>query len=279
MPSPDVMPPTAESYLWRVLRQGSIPFRYRSGVRSLLGMPASGEDAIVGAASMPPIEFRYALPQSFAPMAATELLTAEQWLEAALDDPDSDKGRNPLTPRADTVGAAPPPRSGQGPPTLAPRTAFPQVTPVDVVPLPTLVSQTGVPPSEASLGGLAGDPGSAARTHVSSVLQSAGFTAVPTRMDNCKVGPSVTPNPMPLVDAPPRVSVTASAYQPTSSAVEQIARLRRTIAELAAQVAAQRDFQQRPTPLFPPPVRPVGRTSNAPYREQGRPAPSGKEAI
>ena len=130
MPSSDAIPPAPDGYLRRVLRQGSTPFRYRSGVRTLLGMPAN-EDAVVGAASMPSIEFPYAVSPSLAAMAAPDLLAADRWVETALNDLDSDKGRNPLTPRAGTVGAAPPPRSGQGPPTLAPEAAHPQVTPAD----------------------------------------------------------------------------------------------------------------------------------------------------
>ncbi len=61
------------------------------------------------------------------------------------------------------------------------------------------------------------------------------------------------------VDAPPEIGITTNAYPPAPGAAEQIARLRRTVAELAAQVAAQRDFQQPATPLFVPPVQPVAR--------------------
>jgi hypothetical protein len=424
MPSPDAIPPAPDGYLRRVLRQGSMPFRYRSGVRTLLGMPASGEDAIVGSAGMPPIEFRYAVSPSLAPMAETGLLTAEQWLDAALDDLDSGKEQNPSNPRAAAVGAAPSPRPDSppaavaskaahlqaevivgnaavgaapsprlepAPPAIAPRAALPQVTAVDLVP----VNQAGessleVPPAQpvgtssralqdqefsipptdltaVSVRTVAAiqpsatwqradqilEPGQLQRMRPGTVLthphatgvatpsqtkalipekplaeadgvdqpttitipgvsepRPVSTTAVTTDRDNsilsgarmvsrmvsenemdraqrnpantstaAAVGAAPPPRLEPAAsprsgqapaavsprtvrlqvtpDVPPVVGVTASTYQPTSSAMEQIARLQRTVAELTAQVAAQRDFQQRPTPVFHPPVQPV----------------------
>lgn len=384
-----------ESYLRRVLRQGSTPFRYRSGVRSLLGMPAGGEDAIIGAVGAPPIEFRYALPPSPAPMAAMELLTAEQWLEAALDDPDSDKmEENPATPRAGAVGAAPPPRSGQGPPTLAPaathlqvtpadadasgswgkttgrmgraerersethhspghaepmgftalravlpilqqdgagavgaappprseqkppalapEVALPQVTFVDLVPTPTLVSQAGALPSDASLDGPASAPSSAARTHESGV-QPVDFTAVPAAIDNRKAGrtsgfvparvadtravqepgagdnkpmgnahfrPAVVSTPMPLADAPPGIGITTTTYPSARRAAEQIARLQRTVAELTAQIATQRHLKPEvPSSKTPPQVGSGGTPPSFSNRDSGTPRPQTPRAF
>lgn len=99
MPSLDETSPVGESYLQRVLRQGATPFRYRCGARALLGMPAEGDNAVM-AGPMPPSEFRYTLPQSPALTAAPELLAVQQWLDAALDEPDGDKesdGAHPQT--------------------------------------------------------------------------------------------------------------------------------------------------------------------------------------
>ena len=52
---------TCGSYLHTVLADGSRPFRYRAGVRSLLGIPESGEGERVRFSSLPPpVGFRYA---------------------------------------------------------------------------------------------------------------------------------------------------------------------------------------------------------------------------
>jgi len=491
MPSPDTIPSASDGYLRRVLRQGSMPFCYRGGVRTLLGMPASGEDAVVGAAGMPPIEFRYAVSPSLATMTAPDSLAADRWVEAALNDLDSEEWtglkhspvrsrqppaigtsspshqvgaegggynpesgidrvpRNPSTLRAGAGGAALPPRSGHGTPALASRAALPQMTPVNAVPLPNLVSQAGEPPSEnlsttrvdavgaapppqseqpcrsgigrarqtlqlgelsghaghyrarpvpdlrvlasptlepgqlqrvspetdpahptatealvpsqvtapvpeeplAAASGAAGQPTTtitvpgiseprpslsselsaireySPRDQASVVLPPAIGVSSPSHqvgadgvgydpesgMDSAQRNPSTTrvgavgaaspprseqvpsrtgvivgnaaagaappprPDPTPpprsgqalpaiaprtallqvAPDDPPGVGVSTSAYPSASSAAEQIARLRHVVSELAAQVAAQQDFQQQPTPLFPPPVQPV----------------------
>lgn len=69
-------PQTSSSYLHRVLRDGAKPFRYRSGVRSLLGMPDSEGIKLSSSSKLPPIGFRYANP-SF----ASEPFTAASSLE------------------------------------------------------------------------------------------------------------------------------------------------------------------------------------------------------
>lgn len=60
--SPDQLS-MAEGYLHKVLVNGVTPFRYRSTVRSLLGMP-DNEVNTSPTASLPPIEFLYAIPRS-----------------------------------------------------------------------------------------------------------------------------------------------------------------------------------------------------------------------
>ena len=55
MPSREA-PPSA--YLHSVLGDGAKPFRYRSRVRSLLGVPAEGTDLTFP--NLPPVGFRYA---------------------------------------------------------------------------------------------------------------------------------------------------------------------------------------------------------------------------
>lgn len=58
-------PLMVRGYLHQVLVNGATPFRYRSGVRSLLGMPDSNATVVPGAASLPPVEFLYAIPRSY----------------------------------------------------------------------------------------------------------------------------------------------------------------------------------------------------------------------
>jgi len=57
-------PSMRAGYLHQVLVNGVTPFRYRSNVRSLLGMPDRDANPTPAATSLPPIEFLYAKRQS-----------------------------------------------------------------------------------------------------------------------------------------------------------------------------------------------------------------------
>ena len=62
--------------------------------------------------------------------------------------------------------------------------------------------------------------------------------------------------PLPLSETLPGGEVVRSDYQKANSMVAQIKKLERTVADLSAQVAAQKDFQQPVIPHYPQPSQP-----------------------
>lgn len=57
---PSYKPQAPHSFLHRALSDGAKPFRYRSGVRSLLGIPDSEGSRLAFSPTLPPVGFRYA---------------------------------------------------------------------------------------------------------------------------------------------------------------------------------------------------------------------------
>src|SRR5262245_32111966 len=82
--------PAAPNYLYRVLLDGAMPFRYRGGVYSLLGIPNPGAGGIFHAAHVPPVGFAYAKGHADAMPLPDEPLPPTMALEAA---PERAEGR------------------------------------------------------------------------------------------------------------------------------------------------------------------------------------------
>ncbi|MBM0745392.1 hypothetical protein JOY44_28625 (plasmid) [Phormidium sp. CLA17] len=283
-------PSMAAGYLHQILVNGATPFRYRSNVRSLLGMPDI-DATPPAAANLPPIEFLYAIPRSISANLPDSIqqsswesdsTNANELVREVLPHtpltkppitttiPGITNYRSPsLESRLTIPGSLQPAETNIGMPEAIDSIDSPQRL-ISAFPSRKIVPKISASSIEtpqhlvedSSIKDVASESATLSfRKQASTDTNTTSINTTPTKGLASQTAPlPIATTPIPMASAihmPP----SAVAVQPAAKVTEELTRLRHIVADLTAQVTAQKEFQ-RPAPpiVLPPSVQIVERS-------------------